>query len=255
MNACQIDTGHSKCHSQETHWCESPVIKKRVSSCDDGCCTITSTTIDNMHELKQYVNGVYNEHQGYPTLGYIAPIGHNLGRTLADLSGNSSCGSYVEPTCTTGPALHFNEINCGTREYDRCCSPYYGMVRAQAINLRGRGGCSPYTYGDVPVMIKEVPAIGLFIVNYEFIDLCVDEIRGCLPTQNVCHTTCVKVREYVDYYYKYYNAIDNVGTISLDETVSMSENLLVDPVEVARVKAALRVLDNRLKGCISDCEQ
>ena len=255
------DNDHAKCHCGDTHWCESPVIEKHISNCNDGCCVTTTTSIRNSDEVVQYVDGLRDEHCGCSE--------HDLCRTIDDISKVSNTCCTPSPPCKCGkgcdkgcgcnnPALYYEELNCSTANAVSCCSDAnsnVAYIRGLANRVRGSMQHSCHTYGDIRETVKEIPAANVFLVNHEFIDLLIDEIRDCLPHRNISDAVVCKVKDYVDLYYIYYKDIELVGSLVLNNIVSIDKNLITDPVVVARTKAILYTLDQRLKGKINVCER
>jgi hypothetical protein len=258
------DSSHAKCHCGDTHWCESPVITKRISNCSDGCCTSSTTSIQNTDEVMQYVDGLRDEHCGHSE--------HDLCRTIEDISkGSSTCCTPTPPPvcgCSTGcsddycgcndPALHYEDLNCSTSNNVTCCSSTNqdrAYIARLANRLRGRLNHRCHTYGNIKPTIKEIPAANVFLVNHVFIDLLIDHILGCLPTRNMSKEVVDKVCYYTEQYYIYYKDIELVGSLVIGDTVKLDKNLIADPTVVGRTKAVLYALSDRLKGRINANEQ
>ncbi len=251
------DSSHAKCHCGDTHWCESPVITKRVSNCDDGCCQSKTTSIQNCDEVNQYIDGLRGEHCGHSE--------HDLCNTLADISkGSDTCCTPEASSCgcgtdscdyDCGPALHYEDLNCNTSNTN-CCSPVerdyiYGL----ANRVRGSLNHRCHTYGNIRETIKEIPSADVFLVNHEFIDLLIDEILGCLPKYNMSREVVKTVEEYVKLYYVYYKDITLVGSLVMNDLIAIDENLITDEVTANRTKAILYALSDRLEGRINAYEQ
>jgi len=206
---------HSSCHTCDSHLCESPVIEVNRCSCK---------SVDPTCGVPRATVGNIKELDVYTcSLGKV----HNNG---------SSCG------CGCSPKVHYEEL-CNVRE------------------IKAKARCIKYTYstcdvcGEVPETIREIPSIKLYIVNYEFINLCLDEILGCLREYNLGPTTVCKVKEYVNLYYEYYGRIQDVGSIHLNAIIELDESLMVDPEKVDKTKAILYAIDNRLNGKVCPYEQ
>ena len=255
------DSSHAKCHCGDTHWCESPVIKKGVSSCGDGCCDTKTTYIQNSDQVKQYVKGLRDEHLGHSE--------HDLCRTIDDLSKSSAncctpkppsgdCTSSCDTgSCSCGPALHYEELNCSTSN-SVCCPPdnsHISYIKGLANRVRGRMNHRCHTYGNIEETIREIPSANVFLVNHEFVDLLIDEIRGCLPAYNMSRAVVNKVKEYVKLYYVYYKDIELVGSLVINDLIAVNENLITDEVTAERIKAVLYALKDRLEGRINEYEQ
>jgi len=257
------DSSHAKCHCGDTHWCESPVITKRVSNCNDGCCESKTTSIQNTDQVRQYVDGLRSEHCGHSE--------HDLCRTIHDISkpSNTCCTPTPPPSCgcSTGcdtdcgcdkPALYYEELNCSTANAVNCCSTSSNdvlFIKGLANRVRGSMNHSCHTYGNIRETIKEIPAADVFLVNHEFIDLLISEIVGCLPSYNMSRAVVNKVREYVKLYYVYYKDIELVGSLVINDLIALDKNLITDPVVVGRTKAILYALSDRLEGRIHEYEQ
>ena len=253
------DSSHAKCHCQDTHWCESPVITKRVSNCDDGCCSSSTTTIQNSDEVRQYVDGLRDEHCGHSE--------HDLCNTIRDISKGSSTCCTPNPTafsCGTGscdtssPALHYEELNCSTANVVNCCTPLdndKAYVRGLANRVRGSLNHRCHTYGDIRETIREIPSANVFLVNHEFVDLLIDEILGCLPSYNMSREVVDRVKRYVRLYYVYYRDLEQVGSLVISDLISIEDNLITSDIEAERTKAVLYALKDRLEGRINEYEQ
>ena len=256
------DSSHAKCHCGDTHWCESPVIKKRVNSCDDGCCQTDTTYIQNSGEVRQYVSGLRSEHCGHSE--------HDLCNTINDISKKSStcctptppqdcgCDSGCQTDCGCGPALHYEELNCGTANAVNCCSDTISSrdyIRGLANRIRGSLNHRCHTYGNILETVKEIPSAGVFLVNHEFVDLLIDEILGCLPAYNMSREVVNRVKSYVRLYYVYYKDLELVGSLVISDLVSLDENLITSDIEAGRTKAVLYALKDRLEGRINEYEQ
>ncbi len=217
-NSC-CDTGdYCKCRKTEVHLCDSPVISVTKDEC--GTC------IDNMCDIKTYKSSLCNvqSNAGYPKPSNCAP----------------KCKPKCEPKCK--PKMSYEEL-CDRKEIKymaRCIQCTYSTCDI---------------YGEVEETIKEVPSIDLYIINYEFINLCIDEILCCLNASNLSKTTVASIKNYVDLYYEYYGEIEMVGSLHINEVVALDEALMVDPVKVGRTKAVLYAIDDRLKGEVYQDEQ
>jgi len=264
------DSSHAKCHCSDTHWCESPVITKRVSNCDDGCCTSSTTSIQNSDQVMQYVNGLRDEHLGHSE--------HDLNKTIRDISKpsntcctphppscgcnsccttGSSCGCQTDSCdCGCGPALHYEELNCSTT-VGTCCSSdnNIGYIQGLANRVRGSMNHRCHTYGNICETIKEIPAANVFLVNHEFVDLLIDEILDCLPECNLSRQVVTKVKAYVKLYYVHYKDIETVGSLLLNNVIPIEQSLIADELEAERIKAVLYALQDRLEGRVNGYEQ
>ena len=255
------DSSHAKCHCDDTHWCESPVIEKGISNCDDGCCSSKTTYIQNSDEVRQYVDGLRDEHCGHSE--------HDLCRTIDDISkpNNNCCTPVPAQSCNTGcdtncgcgkPNLYYEELNCSTANAVNCCSESSSdvmFIKGLANRVRGSMNHNCHTYGNIRETIKEIPAADVFLVNHEFIDLLISEIVGCLPSYNMSRVVVDRVKEYVKLYYVYYKDIELVGSLVINDLIALDKNLITDPVIVGRTKAILYALSNRLEGRINEYEQ
>jgi len=257
------DSSHAKCHCTDTHWCESPVIEKRVSNCNDGCCTSSTTVIQNSDEVIQYVEGLKAEHMGYSE--------HDTCRTIADISKGSStcctpspaaqgcgCSNGCDTDCGCGPALYYDELNCSTANAVNCCSGVdQDVMYVQMLANRVRGSLNHrcHTYGDIRETIREIPSADVYLVNHEFVDLLIDEIQGCLPSCNLSREVVKRVKHYVSLYYTYYKDLEMVGSLVITSTISLDENLITSDIEAGRTKAVLYALKDRLEGRINEYEQ
>ena len=250
------DSTHAKCHCGDTHWCESPVINKGVSNCDDGCCKTSTVSIRNYEVVDQYITGLAAEHMGYSE--------HNISNTLADISkpvGNcctpvpqeESCGCNTTPSCGV-PNMHYEDINCGTSG-TTCCNDGRSYAYGLANRVRGSLNHRCHTYGDIREFVKEIPEANVFLVNHEFIDLLIDEILGVLPTCNISQSVVRRVRKYVELYYVYYKDLDLVGSLVVNDIIPITENLIADETEANRIKAILTALADRLEGRVYEYEQ
>jgi len=249
MSTCSIrDKDHQECHCGDTHWCESPVIKKNVNSCSDGCNTISTTSITNSDQINQYVCGLQDEHCGHSE--------HNLCRTIGDISKSQS-------TCCT-PPIAGNSCNCDDSNHhmyyedcvtDRkvCCPNDYIITLANRV--RGRLNHKCRTYGNVKEFIKELPKANIYITNHEFIDLLIDEITDCLPYYNMSMELVAKVKKYVDLYYVYYRNLELIGSLVVNDIVPISKNIIMGEEEANRTKTILYALYARLQGEIYAYEQ
>ena len=259
------DSSHAKCHCGDTHWCESPVITKRISNCGDGCCDSSTTSIQNTDEVMQYVDGLRDEHCGHSE--------HDLCRTIEDISkGSNSCCTPTPPPlrgcstgcsddycgCDDGPALHYEALNCGTSNNVNCCSGVSqdrAYIAGLANRLRGRLNHRCHTYGNIRETIREVPSAGVYLVNHEFVDLLIDEILGCLPSYNMSREVVNRVKKLVRLYYVYYKDLEMVGSLVVSDLISIDENLITSDIEAGRIKAVLYALKDRLEGRINEYEQ
>lgn len=288
------DSSHAKCHCGDTHWCESPVLKKRVSSCDDGCNSTKVTSLQNCDEVYQYIDGLRDEHLGNSE--------HNMNRTLHDISkpdkncctprtqcgpvktscstttvrtrdqacgigyrcetdpfcndcNSNSCG--CDDTCGCGvPDMHYEDLNCSTANNGSCCtSGNRGHILGLANRVRGRLNHRCHTYGNIREFVKEIPAANVFLVNHEFIDLLIDEIKGCLPSYNMSREVVSRVKHYVQLYYVYYNDLELVGSLIVNDLIPIGENLITTDEEANRTKAILYALSDRLEGRVYEYEQ
>ncbi len=106
------DSSHAKCHCTDTHLCESPVLTKRVSNCNDGCCTSSTVAIQNSDEVRQYISALRSEHMGHSEF--------NINRTLSDISKKSitsnCCPTSPREKCTI-PDFSTTSSSCGTTSY------------------------------------------------------------------------------------------------------------------------------------------
>ena len=140
------DSSHAKCHCQDTHLCESPVITKRVSNCDDGCCTSKTVSIQNSDEVRQYVNALRDEHLGHSEF--------NANRTLNDISKKpvtANCCPTSPPRGCKTPDFSTSSKSCGSNSYTvnerRIDNAYYGIQSNSCNTGCGCGvpdcGCGP----------------------------------------------------------------------------------------------------------------
>jgi len=229
-NSCCDTRDYCKCGKTEIYLCDSPVISVTKGGC--GTC------IDNMCGIKTYKSSLCNvrSNTGYPKPSNCKPkcIPKYIPEYIPE------CKPKCEPKYI--PKMNYEEL-CDRKE-----------IKHMAM-------CIQYTYstcniyGTVEEIIKEVPSINLYIVNYEFINLCVDEILCCLNTGNLSKTTAANVKNYVDLYYEYYGEIEMVGSLHINEVVALDETLMVDPVKVNRTKAVLYAIDDRLNGEVYQYEQ
>ena len=284
------DSSHAKCHCQDTHLCESPVITKRVSNCDDGCCTSKTVSIQNSDEVRQYVDNLRDEHLGHsefnaartlndisqkPVTDSCCPTSPPRGCKTPDFSTtNTKCGSssYTvrerardnscyglrSNVCDTGcgPDMYYEDYNCSTSNQGSCCdSGDKGYIIGLANRVRGNLNHRCHTYGDIRETIKEIPSANVFLVNHEFVDLLIDEILGCLPAYNMSRTVVKRVKNYVRLYYAYYRDLESVGSLVISDLISVDENLITSEIDAERTKAVLYALKDRLEGRINGYEQ
>ena len=284
------DSSHAKCHCGDTHLCESPVIKKGVSNCDDGCCTSKTTAIRNSDEVRQYVDALKSEHLGHsefdacrtladiskkPVTDSCCPTSPDRGCKVPDFSTtDSNCGtsSYtvrerstdnrncglLRNSCDDGctPGMYYEDYNCNTANTGRCCTDNnYDYIQGLANRVRGSFNHRCHTYGDIRETIKEIPAANVYLVNHEFIDLMIDEILGCLPINNLGCTVVDRVKRYVKLYYIYYKDIELVGSLVINDIMPINEDLIMNEIDADRIKAVLYALSDRLEGRINGYEQ
>jgi len=271
------DSSHAKCHCTETHLCESPVIEKQVTSCDDGCTKSTTTTIKNCDDVLQYMGDLKDAHCGHSE--------HDICKTMEDISKpntncctphpptcdpcgtphhhhdhhghHNHCGSHHDHHCDSHemPSYHYEDQICGTKHNSCCSVTDVQHIYHQAHRIRGHLNHGCHTYGNIKETIKEIPASNVFLVNHEFIDLIVDNIINCLPKHNMSQAVVARVEKYTSYYYVYYKDIEQVGSLVVTDLVSINNNLIADPVVAARTKAILYAVASRLEGKINAYEQ
>lgn len=109
--------------------------------------------------------------------------------------------------------------------------------------------------GEVKETIRELPSANVFLVNYVFVDLVLDNILGCLLRHNLDETTLIKVVEYTNLYYTHRDNIEAADSIPIESFVSFDDNLIMDEVTLKRIKAVLYAIDARVYGRISKYEQ
>jgi len=249
---------HCKCHNQDTHWCESPVVQKNIHN-KDVCCTNTKvTTIENCDQINQYKKGLCEIHNssccGDKCCTYEPISCEPCCEPIKDCCTPVVCEPCCEPICCT-PALYFDDLNQNT-SCDRPLPPDAELCYIKVQAGRARNTCRVSChYGEIRETIKEIPIANIYLVNHEFIDLMLDDILGCLNTQNISRTTVDRVRKYVDYYYVYYKDIELVGSLVVTGIISITDNLVTDETEANRIKAVLYALKDRLDGRICNYEQ
>lgn len=108
--------------------------------------------------------------------------------------------------------------------------------------------------GEVKETIREIPSADVFLVNYVFVDLVLDNILGCLSRHNLDDVTHRKVQEYTKLYYEHRGNIEAADSLPIATFVSFDDDLVIDPIALARIKAVLYAIDARVYGRISKYE-
>jgi len=133
--------------------------------------------------------------------------------------------------------------------YDR------SYIQGCANRIRGRLNHRCHTYGNIRETIREIPSANVFLVNHEFVDLLIDEILGCLPAYNMSREVVSRVKELVRLYYVYYRDLEKIGSLVVNDLISIEDNLIMDDIVAGRTKAVLYALQDRLEGRINVYEQ
>jgi hypothetical protein len=205
---------HSHCHCTKSNLCESPVIRKSKTVCNDGCCKTETTSILNSSEIVQYANSLNNAHCGTyrPVAVDVIPTLHHKGLVNTPIQGNG-CGCNIPQSTICRPRGVTNNI-----------------------------------IGSVCETIKEIPAAGVYIVNYEFVDLMVDRLLQCLNVNNLSPETIVKIDYYLKMYYENIDNLDELDSIAYDTAIDLDKELMLDTEDADRLRAILIAFDARIKG-------